>query len=390
MSRNDRRVATILAIIIIFIGLILGQRKTEFLKNLDESFLECKCGVTCQDLKRMSAYLDQIHSTMIENKYKITPTFALIFSGNFAIEYLQYVNGSRKRSWQRLNDLVNDHPFYKRISISDHLNFLLFEESEELFQFIAKIIGNKIFKFVMRCRFPELINPTHNFGAFQATDKVDTCFTAPYNWDWKGPRVHTRKSPEWMLYYFPFLQFYLKRNDKDKSKIIHKQFFKDFIKQKYEEMQMTEYVLSDFKDMQFLTAQQKYKAFKRFKSVIEKRDIHLMDKNLYEHLHLHCGYIAHYDINGFKATYNDPQDFLRFCEHFLKHNGQSLRWPSMSDYADVNRAMCEILEQHIDKIRQEAVDFQNETELSFLHRLAEKHGLKVQTPTKAGEQLVLI
>jgi len=45
MSRNDRRVATILAIIIIFIGLILGQRKTEFLKNLDESFLECKCGV---------------------------------------------------------------------------------------------------------------------------------------------------------------------------------------------------------------------------------------------------------------------------------------------------------------------------------------------------------
>ena len=111
---------------------------------------------------------------------------------------------------------------------------------------------------------------------------------------------------------------------------------------------MKEYQLLDFKDVEFLTAQQKYKAYKKFKSVIEKRDINLMNKNLYEHLHLHCGFIAHYDINGFRATYEDPHDFLRFCEAFLKINIERLRWNSMSEYSDINGTMCEILEQPAD------------------------------------------
>ena len=55
---------------------------------------------------------------------------------------------------------------------------------------------------------------------------------------------------------------------------------------------------------------------KNFQEVIETREIGRMTKELYEFLILHCGFIAHYDINGFKATYKSPQDF---AEVFIRH-----------------------------------------------------------------------
>ena len=41
---------------------------------------------------------------------------------------------------------------------------------------------------------------------------------------------------------------------------------------------------------------------RNFRRVIEARDISLMNKELYQFLNLYCGFIAHYDINGFKAA----------------------------------------------------------------------------------------
>jgi hypothetical protein len=55
---------------------------------------------------------------------------------------------------------------------------------------------------------------------------------------------------------------------------------------------------------------------KNFQEVIETRDISRMNKELYEFLNLYCGFIAHYDINGFKATYKSPRDF---AEVFIRH-----------------------------------------------------------------------
>jgi hypothetical protein len=58
---------------------------------------------------------------------------------------------------------------------------------------------------------------------------------------------------------------------------------------------------------------------KNFKEVIENRDINKMTKELYDFLTLYCGFIAHYDINGFKATYKAPRDFAEvFIRHFDK------------------------------------------------------------------------
>jgi hypothetical protein len=56
---------------------------------------------------------------------------------------------------------------------------------------------------------------------------------------------------------------------------------------------------------------------KNFQGIIENKDIGRMTKELYEFLILHCGFIAHYDIHGFKATYKSPRDFAEvFVRHF--------------------------------------------------------------------------
>ena len=87
----------------------------------------------------------------------------------------------------------------------------------------------------------------------------------------------------------------------------------------------------NFKDTQFMTAQEKELVLKRFKQFIkailtvgidtpesfERIYKHFSDR-LYKHLHLHCGYIAHYDRHGFYTTYfnGDVDDLDDFIENF--------------------------------------------------------------------------
>jgi hypothetical protein len=62
---------------------------------------------------------------------------------------------------------------------------------------------------------------------------------------------------------------------------------------------------------------------KNFQEVIESKDIGKMNKELYEFLNLYCGFIAHYDINGFKANYANPADF---AEVFIRHFDREHRY----------------------------------------------------------------
>ena len=53
-----------------------------------------------------------------------------------------------------------------------------------------------------------------------------------------------------------------------------------------------------------------------FRKVIESRDINKMTRELYIFLNLYCGFIAHYDINGFKSVYSTPK---QFADVFIRH-----------------------------------------------------------------------
>ena len=61
----------------------------------------------------------------------------------------------------------------------------------------------------------------------------------------------------------------------------------------------------------------KLRVVRNFRQIIESRDISLMNKEVYQFLNLYCGFIAHYNINGFKATYSRPESFAGvFIRHF--------------------------------------------------------------------------
>ena len=94
---------------------------------------------------------------------------------------------------------------------------------------------------------------------------------------------------------------------------------------------------TQFKDADFFKAEDKYKTTKHFlrfvKNGFRQKDF---NKRIYEHLHLHCGFIAHYNINGFYEEYfNDGKgDLKRFAEHFL--NFESMPYESVYNGANVN------------------------------------------------------
>ena len=101
-----------------------------------------------------------------------------------------------------------------------------------------------------------------------------------------------------------------------------------------------------FTDAQFMTARQKQLVLKDWERFLRhglKRDH--FTKRLYQHLHLHCGFIAHYNIHGFYSEYFEAgQDTERFFEHFCSYTAQN--FGAYVEYDDVNRAMRDAYEQH--------------------------------------------
>lgn len=107
-----------------------------------------------------------------------------------------------------------------------------------------------------------------------------------------------------------------------------------------------------FKSVDSLSDFDKYKIAKHFKRFVEngfkENDF---NKTLYKHLHLHCGFIAHYNINGFYSEYfnGSKYDLKRFVEHFLnlearewenKYNGYNVDY---EPYNDINKFIADNL-----------------------------------------------
>jgi hypothetical protein len=121
---------------------------------------------------------------------------------------------------------------------------------------------------------------------------------------------------------------------------------------------------------------------KNFQEVIEHKDISRMNKELYNFLNLYCGFIAHYDINGFKATYQAPRDF---AELFIKHFDRNHPYYSaiyachQEPYkdtgltkAEIKREFERIAEQHKDQIFQWAKEAQRKERYAIYLKLREE------------------
>jgi hypothetical protein len=139
-----------------------------------------------------------------------------------------------------------------------------------------------------------------------------------------------------------------------------------------------------FSDAQFMSAREKalvQKAWVRFlKDGLREEDF---SDRLYQHLHLHCSFIAHYDRAGFYATYfENGEDTTRFLSQFDKRGechsveyGGS--WWQSGGYEDLQRAMIEEASRYIPALMEQALGKAKEADLAEARRLAAKHGFKI-------------
>jgi len=107
-----------------------------------------------------------------------------------------------------------------------------------------------------------------------------------------------------------------------------------------------------FTSVKFMSSKDKelvLRTWERFlKNGLKRTDF---TKRLYEHLHLHCGYIAHYNIQGFYDTYFlSGVDIQSFFDNFIRYN----RGFPPIDYRDINNAMIELYYKYKDTLNEQA------------------------------------
>jgi hypothetical protein len=132
------------------------------------------------------------------------------------------------------------------------------------------------------------------------------------------------------------------------------------------------------KDVEFMTAKEKEKVLRNWNTFIKFRfQRKHFTKALYNHLHLHCSFIAHYNIDGFHSTYfSNPSDTKRFLDHFNRNSAKLgfSYWMNDSDYKDLNSPMCELVEEMYDELTKEATGKEKARDLIRARQLAEKWG----------------
>jgi hypothetical protein len=138
-----------------------------------------------------------------------------------------------------------------------------------------------------------------------------------------------------------------------------------------------------FRDSEFLSALEKHLVLRDWVRFLKRRlRIANFTRRLYEHLHLHCSFIAHYDRAGFYAEYFERgEDIVRFLSQFdgrgecrsVEYGGT---WWRDGDYADLNRAMVEEGAKCIPALIENALKAQRERDLAAAEALLRKHGIE--------------
>lgn len=147
----------------------------------------------------------------------------------------------------------------------------------------------------------------------------------------------------------------------------------------------------ELKDSEFLSAKEKATILRQWKRFIEKGfRFEDFTKELYKHLTLHCSFIAHFDKGGFYNTYFEhPEDTIRFLQQFdadfafksVEYGGV---WWMQGEYADINKAMCDILEPHKTALYEKLIAKARENDILKARQLLAKHGLTIRTDLQNG------
>lgn len=140
------------------------------------------------------------------------------------------------------------------------------------------------------------------------------------------------------------------------------------------------------KDVTFMTAKEKQKVLRHWRQFLQSglsKD--KFTKDLYEHLIMHCSFIAHYDLHGFYSTYFvEGEDTVRFLSQFDNRNGvpKSVEYGmnycyTDPDYNDINSAMCQIASLYIPGLVEKARQEQTQLDILRAKALLAKHGISL-------------
>ncbi len=152
-----------------------------------------------------------------------------------------------------------------------------------------------------------------------------------------------------------------------------------------------------FTDTEFMTAKEKAKVLKQWRTFLahgcQRRHF---TKALYHHLTQHCGFHAHYNLDGFYIDYFDTgADRARFLSQFDDRDGPPrsvelfdtfwVKGDCKGSYEDINQAMIQATRPHLDRLLDEADKRQLRADLTQAARLLAAHDLTL--PAEATVRL---
>lgn len=144
----------------------------------------------------------------------------------------------------------------------------------------------------------------------------------------------------------------------------------------------------ELRDSKFMAKEDKAKVLKQWRTFLKHGcQYKHFTKRLYEHLSLHCEFIAHFGRHGFYATYfEEGEDTAKFLSQFDKRNADfgghiksieyGMTYWMTGEYSDVNAAMVEIASEYIPALLATAENKQRAVDMAEIERLAAKHGIE--------------
>jgi len=134
-----------------------------------------------------------------------------------------------------------------------------------------------------------------------------------------------------------------------------------------------------------MTAQKKEKVLRNWERFLSSGCSRTQfTKALYEHLIMHCSFIAHYNLQGFYSTYfEEGEDTVHFLSQFDNSNGipksveyGMIYWYTDPDYNDLNSEMCRVASKYIPVLIKVARLNQVKADTARAEALLSKHNLE--------------
>lgn len=111
----------------------------------------------------------------------------------------------------------------------------------------------------------------------------------------------------------------------------------------------------------------------KFKRCVDTRTIEKMDKKLYSFFMYDCGFIAHYNLHGFRDEYSG-QDFIRWFEVFTDPNWMFFN--QNGNHENLKRVCVEYAKEHKAAVLSDFERMERNRKLRLLHALSADLGME--------------